>query len=194
MVKLVIGLGNPGDKYVKTRHNIGFVLVDALHEKHGFQSYSNKFHGQYSIGLIGNTKVILLKPQTYMNLSGRSAQECSHFYKVPVKDIIVLHDELDIELGRVKIKVGGNHAGHNGLKSLDENIGNNYTRLRFGVDRPKRQEVSSYVLNNFREEELDLAAKSVDEIVRNFKDLIHDKHVDFANKYALAMKPPKEKK
>jgi PTH1 family peptidyl-tRNA hydrolase len=193
MVKLIIGLGNPGDKYDKTRHNAGFMVVDSLFDKYSFNQFNDKFHGVFAKGEIGNSSIILLKPHTFMNLSGRSAQECAHFFKIPIEDIIVIHDELDLELGRVKIKIGGSNAGHNGLKSLDENIGNGYTRLRFGIDRPEFGSSSSYVLSNFSKEEEPLLCECIKSITNNFEDLIKGKAPEFANKFALDIKEFKEK-
>lgn len=194
MAKLLIGLGNPGEKYDETRHNIGFKVVDTIHDEYNFHGFNEKFHGVFSKGQIANKDVILLKPYTFMNLSGRSAQECAHFFKIKVEDVIVIHDELDLEVGRMKVKIGGSHAGHNGLKSLDENIGSDYTRVRFGIDRPKHGNTSSYVLGKFSENERPLIEECTAVITRNIEDLIKGKHVDFANKFALKINEFKEKK
>lgn len=193
MLKLIIGLGNPGAQYDDTRHNIGFKVVDALHDKFGFNGFTEKFHGVFSKGHIKNVDTILLKPMTFMNLSGRSAQECAHFFKIPLSDIIVIHDELDLEVGRMKIKVGGSNAGHNGLKSLDENIGSDYTRLRFGIDRPEFGNTSSYVLSKFPNEQQPLIDECIAAIINNAEDLIKDRHSDFANKFAMRINEFKEK-
>jgi peptidyl-tRNA hydrolase, PTH1 family len=193
-MKLIIGLGNPGDEYVRTRHNAGFMVVDAIADKYSFGSFSQKFHGLYTSGEIFDKKVILLKPQTYMNLSGRSAQECAHFFKIPLEDIIVIHDDLDLGLGRIKIKVGGSSAGHNGLKSLDECIGADYTRLRFGIDRSANKNNGSYVLSNFAKVEEPKLVETIDVIVDNLRDLIVGNYTDFMNKSAIALRESKEKK
>jgi PTH1 family peptidyl-tRNA hydrolase len=190
-MKLIIGLGNPGDEYVRTRHNAGFMVVDAIADKYNFGSFSQKFHGLYASGEIFHKKVILLKPQTYMNLSGRAAQECAHFFKIPLENIIVIHDELDLELGRIKIKTGGSNAGHNGLKSLDECIGADYTRLRFGIDRSANKNTSSYVLSNFAKAEEPKLLETVDVIVDNLRDLITGNYADFMNKSAIALREKK---
>jgi len=193
-MKLIIGLGNPGDEYIKTRHNVGFMILDAIADKFNFSQYSQKFHGHYAQGEIHHKKAILLKPQTYMNLSGRSAQECAHFFKIPLQDVIVFHDELDLELGRLKVKVGGSNAGHNGLKSLDECIGNGYTRVRFGVDRPLSKNTSSHVLSNFAKSEEPVVLETINTIIDNIKYLIDGNYTDFMNRCAVASRESKEKK
>jgi len=157
--KLVIGLGNPGDEYERTRHNIGFMAVDAIAEKNGGSAWKKKFKGLISTS--GNN--ILLKPQTFMNLSGESAREALSFYQLSAEDVIVFHDDLDLAPGHIRIKKGGGSGGHNGLKSLDTHIGQDYWRVRIGIGRPMREDadgeapakpvkgdaVSGYVLSPF---------------------------------------------
>ena len=156
---LIVGLGNPEDKYITTRHNIGFMAVDAFVRRHNFSDWKEKFQGLYTSGTIAGQKVVLLKPQTYMNLSGKSVQAAASFFKIPVENILVIHDEIDLENLKVRIKQGGSDAGHNGLRSMTTLLGTpNYMRLRIGVGHPSKlglkQSVSAYVLNNFTKDEL----------------------------------------
>lgn len=147
---LIVGLGNPGAQYANNRHNIGFQVVDEIQHTYKLPDFSSKFQGMVTTGQIGTQKVILLKPMTYMNLSGQSVGECMRFYKIAPENVIVIHDEIDLVPGKVKVKQGGSHAGHNGLKSLDQHIGDNYWRVRFGVGRPAASHmVSNYVLQDF---------------------------------------------
>ena len=152
---LIVGLGNPGPRYENTRHNIGFLAVDEIASRQGLQVTSKKFNGLYGQGSAnGSVPITLLKPQTFMNLSGQSVQPCAHFFKIPVKRIIVIHDELDIPFGTIKLKEGGGHAGHNGLKSLINRLGSrDFIRVRVGIGRPQRQAVSDYVLSSFSTDE-----------------------------------------
>ncbi len=146
---LVVGLGNPGKKYEKNRHNVGFTAADELRSSLGLPDYKEKFSGVWTRG----DALALLKPLTYMNLSGDSAQPCAAFLKVAISDIIVLHDELDLPFGDVRLKQGGGHAGHNGLRSLIERLGSpDFVRVRIGIGRPPpgfRGEVADYVLSDF---------------------------------------------
>jgi peptidyl-tRNA hydrolase, PTH1 family len=135
-VRLIVGLGNPGPKYEDTRHNLGFRVVDAVSEKLGNPSWREKFSGVFAQTERAAEQVGLLKPMTFMNLSGRSVQAAKAFYKVPTEDLVVVHDELDLPFGQVRLKAGGGDAGHNGLRSISEVIGPDYTRLRIGVGRP----------------------------------------------------------
>lgn len=154
---LIVGLGNPGAQYEKNRHNVGFVAVDVLAQHYNFPNFKTNKKSLLSEGHIGSHKVILLKPQTYMNLSGPAVAQCAQFYKIPLENIIVIHDELDVKLGDLKIKQGGGSGGHNGLKSIDAHLGNAYLRMRVGVDHPGHRDlVSSYVLSNFSSTEQDL--------------------------------------
>lgn len=133
---LVVGLGNPGKKYDRTRHNAGFHVIDALADAHRFPAFREKFSAVTAKGLVASTDVTLLKPQTFMNLSGESVQPAQAFLKVPLASIVVVHDELDIPFGEVRIKVGGGSAGHNGLKSLTQRLGSpDYVRVRIGIGR-----------------------------------------------------------
>ncbi|HER27180.1 MAG TPA: aminoacyl-tRNA hydrolase [Rhodospirillales bacterium] len=147
---LLVGLGNPGAEYAGNRHNIGFMAVDEIVRRHSFAPFKSKFSGQISEGRLGLEKVLLLKPMTFMNDSGRSVAAAASFYKIPAHDIIVLHDELDLEAGRLRCKTGGGHAGHNGLRSIHDHLGDGYRRLRLGIGHPgDRNRVTSYVLKDF---------------------------------------------
>ena len=147
---LLVGLGNLGEKYTLNRHNIGFMAVDAIAAAYHFPAFKIKFSATISEGIIGSHKVILCKPMTYMNLSGQSVGELMRFYKIPPAQVYVVHDDLDLEPGKVKLKIGGGNGGHNGLKSLDQHIGKEYWRVRLGIGHPgHRDAVSSYVLGNF---------------------------------------------
>lgn len=149
-MKLLIGLGNPGARYAGNRHNIGFRAVEAIAERHGLGPWKRRFQGEAAEGRIGGEKVLLLKPMTYMNESGRAAGEAARFYKIPPEDMIAFHDELDLAPGRVKVKQGGGHAGHNGLKSLTAHCGADFWRVRIGIGHPgDKAKVTSYVLSDF---------------------------------------------
>lgn len=152
---LIVGLGNPGKEYLTTRHNVGFLALDTIaHITNLSLSENNKFRSAVATGELAHHKMILAKPITFMNLSGQAVQLICHYYKIPTSNIIVIHDDIDLELGQVKIKSGGGHAGHNGLKSIDNCCGNGYWRIRIGVGRPKNNEdVARYVLDNFSKEE-----------------------------------------
>jgi PTH1 family peptidyl-tRNA hydrolase len=151
--RLVAGLGNPGREYARNRHNIGFMVVDELSRRHRVDAFRGKFGGEVAQGEIAGHKVILLKPMEYMNLSGRAVQRAAAFYQVEPKDIVVVHDEIDLELGRLKLKVGGGHAGHNGIRSIIQDLGSaEFVRVRLGVGRPGGGgggNVSNHVLGDF---------------------------------------------
>ena len=134
---LIVGLGNPGAEYAATRHNIGFMTADYLHEKYNFSPFKSKFDGLIAEGKINNEKVLLLKPQTFMNLSGNSVVKAANFYKILPQNVIVIHDDMDLPVGKLKAKIGGGAGGHNGLKSIDAAITPNYNRIRIGVCHPQ---------------------------------------------------------
>jgi peptidyl-tRNA hydrolase, PTH1 family len=150
---LVVGLGNPGKSYEDTRHNVGFAVVDALARAAGADAWRDKFSGFVARGRLGSTDLALLKPQTFMNLSGQSVQPAAAFFKVPAASVLVVHDELDLPFGELRLKQGGGHAGHNGLRSIIERLGTaDFGRLRVGIGRPPpgyRGDVASYVLSRF---------------------------------------------
>jgi PTH1 family peptidyl-tRNA hydrolase len=134
---LLVGLGNPGSEYKFTRHNIGFLALDEIQESYTFSSWKSKFKGLVSEGTIGGHTVLLLKPQTYMNLSGQSVSEAMQFYKIPLENVVVIHDDLDLAPKTLRMKQGGSAGGHNGLKDIDQRLGNNYWRIRLGIGHPR---------------------------------------------------------
>jgi peptidyl-tRNA hydrolase, PTH1 family len=148
---LVVGLGNPGREYAATRHNIGFMVADELARRYGLQAWKAKFGGE----VLQKEQTVILKPQEYMNVSGPVVQRCAGFYKVETANIIVIHDEIDLDFGRLKVKVGGGHGGHNGLRSLHEQVGEAYVRVRCGVGKPSggKDKVTGHVLGGFSKEE-----------------------------------------
>ena len=163
-MKLIVGLGNPGDEYRETRHNVGFQVVDALGEQFGLTVFEKRFKGQLGRGRIGGESAILLKPMTYMNLSGESVGPAAGYFKIPPEDVVVIHDELDIEPGRIKLKKGGGHGGHNGLRSLIKHLPDaNFVRVRMGVGRPPpRWDAADYVLGKFTKDERSI----IDEVIK----------------------------
>jgi peptidyl-tRNA hydrolase, PTH1 family len=149
-MKLFVGLGNPGAQYAFNRHNVGFMAVDAIVAAHGFPAWRKRFQGGAAEGKLGRQPVLLFKPGTYMNESGRSVGEAIRFYKLELDDVIVFHDEIDLAPGKVRVKTGGGTAGHNGLRSLTAHIGNDYVRVRIGIGHPGRKElVQGHVLHDF---------------------------------------------
>lgn len=161
---LIVGLGNPGPKYEGTRHNIGFAAVDALAQRYQMTVTQSKFHGVYTTGIIGGHDVALLKPLTFMNLSGKSVAPALNFFNVTPDRLIVLHDELDVELGQMKIKEGGGHGGHNGLRDIVAKTGTReFIRLRLGIGRPEHGDVTNHVLGRFRPDETGAVDRLLDD-------------------------------
>ncbi len=184
---LLVGLGNIGQEYELTRHNFGFLLLDQIIADYGFVAQSKKFKSEVFSGEINGEKIIALKPHTFMNLSGSAVLEAATFYKIETKNILVLHDEIDLELGRVKVKIGGGNGGHNGLKSIDEAIGKHYARLRLGVGRPPHKEfdTADYVLGKFSKNEL-LMVKQINERASDhIGEILAEKSDAFLNKFYL---------
>jgi len=164
---LFVGLGNPGAKYAGNRHNIGFMALDRIAGEHGFGPWKSKFQGQLAEGRLGNEKVMLLKPATYMNLSGQAVGEAMRFFKLTPADVTVFHDELDLAPGKVRVKTGGGHAGHNGLRSVQQHVGADYRRVRLGIGHPGRKDlVSHYVLQDFAKAD----AEWLDDLMRGVAD------------------------
>jgi peptidyl-tRNA hydrolase, PTH1 family len=187
---LLVGLGNPGLKYAANRHNIGFVTVDAIARRHGFGAWRRKFQSEVAEGSLGGTKVLALKPQTYMNDSGRAVGDAARFFQIAPDNIVVLHDELDLPLGKVRAKTGGGHAGHNGLRSIEAHVGPAFHRIRLGIGHPgEKALVHHYVLDDFTKAELALAEDLVHAVAVE-ADLIG--RADFAtlqNRVHLALNP-----
>ncbi len=182
---LVVGLGNPGREYEKTRHNIGFSVVDALARRHRAPAFTSKFKAEVAQVTLRGESALLLKPQTFMNLSGQSVQPAMAFYKVALEHIVVVHDDLDLELGQIKLKRGGSAAGHNGLKSIDAQIGPSYLRVRAGIGHPRargpegapvppRGNVVSHVLGGFKGKEAEEAQFLVESCADAVESLIAD--------------------
>lgn len=191
-MRLFVGLGNPGQKYAGNRHNIGFMAVDRIAEDHGFGPWRSKFQGQVSEGRLGTERVALLKPETFMNLSGQSVGEAMRFYKLDPSDVTVFHDELDLAPGKVRVKSGGGHAGHNGLRSLHQHIGEGYERVRLGIGHPGHKDrVSPYVLSDFAKAE----AGWLDDLMRGISDgaqaLAAGDATRFMNAVSLRTAPPR---
>ena len=188
MAHLIIGLGNPGTVYSGNRHNIGFMVVDHLVSDYGFSKPSLKFGGSVAEGLVDGGKVFAFKPLGYMNISGGSVGEIARFYKIPLKDIIVIHDDLDLPLGKIKVKRGGSSGGHNGLKSLDAHIGVDYLRVRLGIGHPGDKDlVSDYVLSDFNKGELPLLADIIKAVSQHFSLLLAGDEAGFMNKVSLTV-------
>jgi len=164
---LWVGLGNPGEKYAGHRHNIGFRVVDSILVDNNFPAYKSQFKGMASQGLVAGQKVLLLKPMTFMNESGQSVQKAMQFYKIPLDNVIVFHDELDLDFGKVRTKVGGGIAGHNGLRSIKQHCGNDYRRVRIGIDHPgDKARVHGHVLSDFRKDEADMRDDIIEALTR----------------------------
>ena len=187
-MQLLVGLGNPGDKYRHNRHNVGFMALDAIAGRHGFAPFRQKFSGLLSEGTIVGEKVLLLKPQTYMNNSGESIHAAAQFYKLPVEDITVLYDEIDLAPGKVRIKRGGGNGGHNGLRSIDPRIGTNYRRVRIGVGHPGHKDaVMHWVLGDFAKAEREWLTPMLDALADNADLLVSGDDNGLMNKLALAV-------
>ena len=171
---LVVGLGNPGREYENTRHNAGFMAVDEIFNRHSFSPFKSKFDGLIAEGKIGDEKVYLLKPQTFMNLSGNSVVKAAFFYKIMPENIIVIHDDKDLPLGKIKAKRGGSSGGHNGLKSIDSQITVNYNRIRIGVGNPQEHHMGTidFVLSKFSKDDMNTLSKSFEFIAASIDDLI----------------------
>ena len=177
---LFSGLGNPGQKFKHNRHNIGFILIDEISNKCEFKK---KFKGLFGENQIGQIKSYFLKPMTFMNLSGESLLEIKQFFKLKNENIFIIHDDLDLEIGKVKVKNGGSNAGHNGLESISSKIGNDYNRLRIGIGHPGQKDlVDKYVLSNFKSDEYDLILKTITSVKDNINVLIDKKFDEFSSK------------
>ncbi|MEO1798383.1 MAG: aminoacyl-tRNA hydrolase [Pseudomonadota bacterium] len=191
-MQLFVGLGNPGGKYERNRHNIGFMAVDRIASDHGFGPWRSKFQGLVSEGTLGGEKVMLLKPETFMNRSGQSVGEALRFYKLAPEDVIVFHDELDLAPGKLKVKRGGGHAGHNGLRSLHGHIGEAYGRVRLGIGHPGHKDaVPGYVLRDFPKAD----EAWLDDLMRGISDgateLARGDAGRFMNAVSLRTAPPR---
>ena len=185
---LIAGLGNPGAKYANNRHNIGFMAADAIARRHSFSPWSRKFKGEIADGSIGGEKVLLLKPTTFMNLSGEAVGEAMRFFKLTPADIIVIHDELDLAAAKVRLKTGGGNGGHNGLKSIDAHCGKDYARLRLGIGHPgDKGRVHGHVLGDFAKVDADWLDPLLEAIADNADMLVKNEQSQFLNKLAIAV-------
>jgi len=172
---LICGLGNPGENYKNTRHNVGFHLVDNIILNFNLDKIKEDRLKELYSGVINNQKLFVLKPLTFMNLSGKAVSEIVNFYKIKLDHVFIIHDDLDLELSKVKIKQGGGNGGHNGLESIDQFIGKNYIRIRIGIDHPGNKDlVSSYVLNKFLKSEEEIINKKIDKMVNNIELIFSD--------------------
>jgi PTH1 family peptidyl-tRNA hydrolase len=190
-MKLFVGLGNPEPGYARHRHNIGFMAADAIAAAHGFAPWRAKFHGQVAEGRLGPEKVLLLKPGTYMNLSGDAVRAALQFYKLEPGDVTVFHDELDLAPGRVRVKRGGGAAGHNGLRSIDAHIGPDFTRVRLGIGHPgDKRQVSNYVLGDFAKADADWLGDLLAAVAEAAPALAADDTPGFLNAVARRTQPP----
>ncbi len=185
---LIVGLGNPGEKYRNNRHNIGFMAIEQIALKHDFPPFKKKYNGLFSNGKIDSARVILLKPQTFMNRSGASVGAVVSFFKIPPENIIVFYDELDLPTGKLRIKINGGNGGHNGLRSIDSIIGKNYRRVRMGIGHPgHKDKVTSHVLGNFANSDSEWLEPLLDSVSKNISLLLEGKNSQFMNKIALAV-------
>ena len=185
---IIAGLGNPGGKYAGNRHNIGFMAVDAIQRRPGFSPWSKKFKAEISEGELAGEKVLLMKPQTFMNLSGEAVGEAMRFYKLGPENIVAIYDELDLAPAKARIKVGGGHGGHNGVKSLDAHCGKDYRRLRLGIGHPGNKDlVHGYVLGDFAKVDRDWLEPLLDAIADNAEMLVKNEDSQLMNKLALSV-------
>ena len=191
-MKLLVGLGNPGNQYAGNRHNIGFMAVDAIAAANAISGWKSKHAGQLAEGNIGGERVLLLKPQTFMNKSGDSVQQVARFHKLTPEDIIVFYDELDLAPGKVRVKIGGGNGGHNGLRSIDPQIGLDYKRVRLGIGHPGKEFVTHHVLGDFAKADKAWLDPLLDDIGRHAGLLLKGDDAGFMNKLALAAQGGKE--
>ncbi len=186
---LFAGLGNPGGEYALNRHNIGFMAADKIVDDYGFSPWRAKFQGWFTEGTIDGRKVILLKPKTYMNLSGQSVSAAAKFYKAVPENIYAFHDEIDIEAGKVRVKKGGGNAGHNGLRSMQDHLGTpDFWRVRLGVGRPVHGEVHDYVLSDFSKAEKEWLGPCLTAVSKHCGFLLDGRDSEFMNKVSLDLK------
>ena len=191
---LIAGLGNPGAEYARNRHNAGFMAADVIHDRYKFGAWQRRFSGHLADGTIAGRKVHLLKPQTYMNESGRSVGAALHFYKLPLSALVVIHDELDLAAAKLKVKTGGGDAGNNGLRSITAALGPDYRRVRIGVGHPgTKSRVHGHVLGNFTKADEEWVAPMLDAIAESATFLAKDDDPGFMNKVAVMLKPNDKK-
>lgn len=192
-MKVFVGLGNPGSQYERNRHNVGFMALDRIADAHRFTAWKKRFQALTAEGTLGDERVLLIKPQTYMNESGQAVGEALRFLKIAIADLYVLHDELDLAPGKLKMKLGGGNAGHNGLRSITAHVGNEYTRVRIGIGHPGSKElVAGYVLHDFAKADAQWLEPLLDAIAKAAPRLAHGEGDRFQTEIARAMQPPKD--
>ena len=192
---LLVGLGNPGAGYRDNRHNVGFMAIDAIHGRWRLPPYRKKFHGEAAEGMLDGERVVLLKPMTYMNESGRAVQAAMAFYKLAPGDITVFHDEMDLAAGKLRVKRGGGHAGHNGIRDIQAHVGPEFRRVRIGVGHPgDKGKVVGHVLKDFSKEEAGWRDKLLDALADHADLLVRGDDAQYMSKAALAIQPPRPKK
>ncbi len=191
---LLVGLGNPGTKYAGNRHNIGFMAVDEIVRRHGFSPWRKKFHGEISEGILGTEKTLVLKPLTFMNESGQAVGEAIRFLGMEPEQVIVIYDEIDLMAGKVRVKLGGGAAGHNGIRSITAHIGPHYTRVRLGVGHPgDKTLVHPHVLSDFAKADKVWLTPLLDAVAEYAPLLVESDMATFQNKVHLALAPAPEK-
>jgi peptidyl-tRNA hydrolase, PTH1 family len=184
---IIAGLGNPGPKYENNRHNVGFMAAEAIHRRHSFAPWSKKFSALVADGRIGGEKVLLVKPQTFMNLSGQAVGEAMRYHKLSPKELIVLYDELDLAPGKLRVKTGGGAGGHNGIKSIDAHCGKDYRRVRIGIGHPGvKHLVTNHVLGDFAKADAEWLDPLLDAIADSTDRLVAGDDAGFMSKVALA--------
>lgn len=191
---LLVGLGNPGPRYARNRHNIGFMVLDEIVRRHGFGPWRARFQGQAAEGRIGDARVLALKPETYMNESGRAVGEALRFFKLAPDQVLVLHDEIDLAPGKVRVKTGGGAGGHNGIRSIDNHIGREYRRVRLGVGHPgDKERVHGHVLQDFAKAEMPWVEKLIDCVAAEIPLLVAGDDAAFMSRVSHVMTPPRPK-
>jgi peptidyl-tRNA hydrolase, PTH1 family len=191
---LFAGLGNPGNKYEKNRHNIGFMAVDEIVRRHGFSAWKKKFQAEIADTLIAGEKVLVLKPQTYMNESGRAVGEAMRFHHIAIENVFAFYDELDLVAGKLRIKTGGGAAGHNGIRSMAQHIGEDFHRVRLGIGHPgDKERVLAHVLGDFAKSDREWLDPMLTAVADNADMLIDGKFAPFQSKVHLAVSPPAPK-
>ena len=192
-MRLLVGLGNPGAAYSRNRHNVGFMAADEIVRRHGFSGWKAKFQGEIAEGTVDGEKVLVLKPGTFMNLSGQSVGAVLTFYKIPPEDLFVFYDELDLAPGKMRIKKAGGSGGHNGIKSLDAHIGPEYWRIRLGIGHPGHKDrVTGHVLGDFAKADQPMLDALLDGVARHLSLLLAGNHNDYMSKIALSLPKPEK--
>jgi PTH1 family peptidyl-tRNA hydrolase len=187
---LLVGLGNPGPRYAYNRHNVGFMALELIRKRYGFSAARSRFEGETSEGTVAGEKILALKPLTFMNDSGRAVGAAANFHKIAPGDVIVLHDEIDLAPGKVRVKRGGGHAGHNGLRSITQHIGAEFRRVRMGVGHPGKERVLGHVLNDFSTEEREWAGAMIGAVSDSLPLLIAGDDASFMSEVARRAPPP----